>query len=174
MAVLYILFQICSNGMPEFSSKPPYIKQISIYFRNKDYKKAFLLSREFADAFPEDMSSHFLLAKSAFWLDDFHTAEEESTKAFNLSKGADELAVTGILRACTYYRLKKFKEGIELLNLLKTKLPQREEIAKLKFIFALALHDEQAALRHLESLYEINENAASELTMKLLGRYAQG
>ncbi|MBD3398104.1 hypothetical protein GF412_02810 [Candidatus Micrarchaeota archaeon] len=158
--------------MPEFSTKPPYIKQISIYFRDKDYKKAFSLSKDFTEAFPDEMVSHFLLAKSAFWLNDFTTAEEESRKAFNLAKDKDGLAVTGILRACSCYRLRKFRKGMELLNLLKTKLPQREEIAKLKFIFALALHDEQAALHHLEMLYEINERAASELTVKLLSRYA--
>ena len=158
--------------MPTFSSKVPFIKQISLYFKNGEYQQAYLLSKEFADAFPENMASHFLLAKSAFWLNNFEEAEEESTKAFNLAKGNDELAVAGILKACAYYRLKKFREGLDLLNLLKTKLPQREEIAKLKFIFALALNDEAAALRHLESLYEINKKAASELIVSVLDRYS--
>lgn len=158
--------------MPTFSSKIPFIKQISLYFKKGEYGQAYLLSREFSEMFPGDMASHFLLAKSAFWLNNFQVAEKESTKAFNLAKGNDELAVAGILRACTYYRLKRFREGLDLLNLLKTKLPHREEIAKLKFIFALALNDEAAALRHLDSLYEINKNAASELIVNLLSRYS--
>ncbi len=157
--------------MPEFSSKPPYLKQISLYFENGEFKQAYELSRDFASAFPEYMVAHFLFAKAAFWLNDFKTAEQESTLAFNLSKGQDEMAVAGILRACTYYRLKKYEEGMEILELLKTRLPQMEEIAKLKFIFALALHDEQAALRHLDTLYEINSSAASSLITKVLSRY---
>ncbi len=158
--------------MSGFESRSPYIKQISIYFKNGDYNKAYDLSKEFAEKFPNDMASHFLFAKSAFWLNNFQVAEEESTKAFNLSVGNDELAIVGILRVCAYYRLKKYQKGMQLLNLLKTKLPQREEIAKLKFIFALALHNEPAAMRHLDMLYEINENAASELIMKILGKFA--
>jgi hypothetical protein len=157
--------------MPEFASKPPYLKQISLYFKNREFKQAYELSRDFASAFPGYMMAHFFFAKAAFWLNDFPTAEQESTLAFNLSKGKDEMAVAGILRACTCYRLKKYKEGIELLELLKTELPQREEITKLKFIFALALHDEQAALRHLNTLYEINQAAASNLITKVLSRY---
>lgn len=157
--------------MPEFTSKPPYIKQISIYFNNGDYRQAYELSKEFVKKFPDYMMAHFLMAKAAFWLNDFSTAEEESTKAFNLSNGEDELAVVGILRACTCYRLKKYKEGMKLLDLLKTELPQKTEIAKLKFIFALAMQNEQAALRHLDTLYEINKAAASSLIAKVLSSY---
>lgn len=158
--------------MPEFTSKAPYVKQICLYFETGDFRQAYELSRDFAQAFPDYMMAHFLFAKAAFWLNDFSTAEEESVKAFNLSKGQDEMAVAGILRACTYYRLKKYAKGMELLELLKTKLPQREEVMKLKFIFALALHDEQAALRHLETLYEINKSSASSLITKVLSKYA--
>jgi hypothetical protein len=158
--------------MPEFSSKPPYLKQISIYFEKGRLKDAYALSRDFTEAFPDYMLSHFFLAKAAFWLNDFSTAESEAFIAFNLSRGQDELAVAGILRACTYYQLKKYKEGMKLLGLLKTRLPQREEIEKLKFIFALALHDGRAALRHLGLLYEINEAAASSLIAKILLKYS--
>lgn len=154
--------------MPTFTSKPPYIKQISIHFNNGDYKSAFSLSQEFASAFPDDMISHFLYAKAAFWLDSLETAREEALKAFNLSKGEDDLAVAGILLSCVYYNRKEFEKGNVLLNLLRTKLPQNEEIQKLKFIFALALHDEGAAMRHLETLYAINKKTASDFIVRFL------
>ncbi len=154
--------------MPTFSSQPPYIKQISLYFNNSDYKSAFSLSQEFASEFPNEMISHFLYAKSAFWLDSFDTAKEEALKAFNMCKGEDDLAVAGILLSCIYYNQKEFEKGILLLNLLRTKLPQREEIQKLKFVFALALHDESAAMRHLEALYEIDRKAASDFIVKFM------
>lgn len=154
--------------MPTFNSQPPYIKQISLYFDNSDHKSAFSLSQEFASAYPDEMISHFLYAKSAFWLDSFETAREEALKAFNLCKGQDDLAVAGILLSCVYYNRKEFEKGILLLNLLRTKLPQNEEIQKLKFIFALALHDEPASMRHLEDLYEINRKSASDFIAKFI------
>lgn len=154
--------------MPTFNSQSPYIKQISIYFNNSDYKSAFSLSQEFASLFPDEMISHFLYAKSAFWLDSLETAKEEALKAFNLCKGEDDLAVAGILLSCIYYGQREYEKGILLLNLLRTKLPQREEIQKLKFVFALALHDESAAMRHLETLYEINKKAASDFIVKFI------
>jgi len=157
--------------MSEFSSEAPYIKQISIYFKANSYQDALNLSKEFRDNFPDKMFPHFLVAKSAFWLNEFGVAKEEAQIAFNLSKGQEELAVTGILLAAAYYRLKEYESGMRLLNLLKTQLPEKQEIAKLKFIFALALQDEAAALRHLETLYQINEEAANGLVVKILEHY---
>jgi len=153
--------------MPEFSDKPPYIKQIALYFQQGDYQKAYSLSEGFVQKYPEDMLSHFLLAKAAFWINDFETAKKEGLLAFNLAEGHDELAVTGILLSCTYYRLKDYQKGMDLLRVLKSKLQTRENIMKLKFIFALALQDEPAAMRHLDVLYEINKNEASSLMLKL-------
>ncbi len=154
--------------MATFNSQTPYIKQISLYFDNSDYKSALFLSEEFASAFPNEMISHFLYAKAAFWLDSFDTAREEALKAFNLCKGQDDLAVAGILLSCVYYSQNEYEKGLVLLNLLRTKLPQNEEIQKLKFIFALALHDEAAAMRHLEDLYDINKKSASDFIVKFL------
>jgi hypothetical protein len=114
------------------------------------------------------MISHFLCAKSAFWIDSFDTAREEALKAFNMCKGEDDLAVAGILLSCIYYSQNEYEKGILLLNLLRTKLPQNEEIQKLKFIFALALRDEPAAMRHLEDLYAINKKSASDFIVKFM------
>ncbi len=148
--------------MVEFTSEPPYIKQIAIYLNQKKYQEAHNLSKQFVEKFPNLMISHLLLAKSAFWLNDFETAKDESLKAFNLSNGQAELTVSGILLACTYYRLREFQKGMDLIILLNTELPGRENIAKLKFVFALSLHNEDAALRYLDMLYEINEKAAEK------------
>lgn len=158
--------------MQAFTSKGPYIKQISIYFSLGSHREAYSLSKEFASQFPKDMISHFLFAKSAFWLNDLKTAREEAFKAFNLSKGNDELAVAGILLACVYYQLREYRKGMDVLNLINAEIPQKEELSKLRFVFALALHDEAAAMKHLESLYEINKKAASNLIVSVLERYS--
>ena len=50
---------------------------------------------------------------------------------------------------------------------MKTKLPVHDSIAKLKFVFALALHDEPAAMKHLDLLYSVNKKEASLIMMKL-------
>lgn len=114
------------------------------------------------------MISHFLYAKVSFWTDALDTAKEEALKAFNMCKGEDDLAVAGILLACVYYNRREYLQGAELLNVLRTKLPRREEIQKLKFVFALALHDEAAAMRHLEALYDINRKSASDFIVSFL------
>jgi tetratricopeptide (TPR) repeat protein len=154
--------------MAEFSDSPPYIKQIALYFQQGKYQKAYSLSREFADKYPELMESHFLLAKSAFWLNDFQTARDEAKQAFQLSNGEEQIAVSGILLACSYYRLKEYKKGMEILRVLKSRAGTGENIMKLKFIFALALNDEPAAMRHLDQLYEINKKEASRIMLNLL------
>lgn len=154
--------------MPQFSDKPPYLKQISLYFQSGDYQKAYELAEEFAKEYPEEMTSHFLLAKAAFWQNDYTVAKEEAQVAFNLAQGQEELTITGILLACSLYRLKEYSRGLELLKVLKSKIPSQENLAKLKFIFALALHDEPAAMRHLDELYEMNKNEASALMLKLV------
>lgn len=154
--------------MAEFSGTPPYIKQIALYFQQEDYQKAYELSKEFAEKYPESMASHFLLAKAAFWINDFERARDEASDAFYLASGQEELAVSGILLACSYYRLKEYEKGMELLSLLKTKLQTQENIMKLKFVFALALQDEPAAMKHLDMLYGINKKEASSLMLKLL------
>ncbi len=157
--------------MPQFTSKAPYIKQISIYLKNESYTQALSLTKEFTEAFPEYMMAHFLYAKSAFWANKLETADNVSSRAFNLSRGQDELAVAGILRACTLFRLKRYPEGMKLLKLLNTKLKQKEEIEKLEFIFALALKDEKEALTHLKALYKINKESASSFIAQVLSKY---
>ena len=154
--------------MAEFTDKPPYLKQIAIYFQQGEYQKAYQLSEEFVEKHPDSMASHFLLAKAAFWVNDFEKARDEAKKAFNLSNGEGEIAVSGILLACSHYRLKDYEKGIEILRLLKSKAGTGENIMKLKFVFALALHDEPAAMRHLDELYEINKKEASSIMFKLL------
>ena len=114
------------------------------------------------------MISHLLLAKSAFWLNDFQTAKEEALIAFNSSRGQAEMSVSGILLACTYYRIREFQKGLDLVKLLNTEMPGKENLAKLKFVFALSLHDEDAALRYLNTLYEIDRNAADEFLSRFL------
>lgn len=158
--------------MPEFDSKEPYVKQLILYFQNGSYQKAFSLSKDFVRRFPKDSTPHFFLARSAFWLNDFPTAKDESLKAFNLSDGEDEMAVAGILLACSYFQLKEYQQGKEVLALLRTELPQKEDLQKLRFIFSLALNDEAAAMRHLELLYTINRKAASDFIVQFLERYA--
>lgn len=152
------------------SESPPnsYIKQIAIYLQQEEYAKAKAHAKKFTEKYPESMPAHFLLAKSSFWLNDFKTAREEAQKAFNLSKGQDELAITGILLACSYYQLKEYEKGLGLLALLKTKLSAQENVMKLRFVFALALHDEPAAMRHLEELHSMNRREATALISKFL------
>ncbi len=154
--------------MPEFSDKAPYLKQIAIYFQQEAYQKAYLLSEEFVQKFPKILLSHFLLAKSAFWTDDFETAKKEGLLAFNLANGEYELEITGILLACIYYRLKEYRKGMDLVMLLNYKLQTKENLMKLKFLFALALNDESVAMRYLDMLYEINREEAKKLLSKFI------
>jgi hypothetical protein len=95
-------------------------------------------------------------------------AESEAFAAFNLSKGAQQIVFSGIVLSCIYFRLEKYSEGKRILDSLRKDFPERMEIEKLQFIFAMALKDAESAAMRLKSIYEIDQKTAQELMNQFL------
>lgn len=148
-----------------FTKRESYQKQIAVYLGNRDYQKAYELSKEYVERFGEDVVSHFLLMKSAFWLRKLDEAITEGRKAFNLSHGED-MVVCAIILSSAYY-LKGDHEGCyEVLNSART--DGNADVEKMMFIYSLAANNEKEAMRHIDRLYKINRRLAEEFVMKFL------
>jgi tetratricopeptide (TPR) repeat protein len=151
-----------------FTSPLPYVKQISLYLKSDDYAQAYPLSKEFAKQFPEEMFSHLFLAKCLMGLEKIQEAEKEAFQAFNLSKGPQQIVFSGILLSCIYFHMEKYSKGKRILDSLRKDFPERMEIEKLQFIFAMSLQDAESAADHLIEIYQIDWKTAQELAEQFL------
>lgn len=140
--------------------KEAFIRQMAIFLGSRQYDSAYDFGREFADKFPSDMVSHYLLAKAAFWTGRYAEAAAEGRKAFNLARGTDINACAAIT-ASAYYSLGRYPEGYELLSKIRTS--GDEDLDKLKFIFAMVMGREKEAIECIDDLFRINRRAAEKL-----------
>ena len=77
--------------MAGFTKKEAFIKQVALYLKNEDYRQAYPMAKELVTKFPDDLAGHFLLSKTAFWLDKYDESINEGRKAFNMSNEKDML-----------------------------------------------------------------------------------
>lgn len=136
-----------------------FIKQIALYLKNKDYGKSYELSKEFIQKFPNIMISHFLFAKSSFWLEKYPEAEIGGAKSFQLSKAGEEKITSGILLGTIYMMENKYEKAYNLMNSIQNKSAELEEIL---ILCAVAMEDDKAIDSHIDRLYEINKEVADE------------
>lgn len=148
-----------------FTKRETYEKQIAIYFHDGSYEKAYVLSREFAERFKEEVTAHFLLMKSAFWMNKFEEAIASGIVAFNLSHGNDMLTC-GVLLSSAYYLKGDIEQCQTLLGKLKAE--GNTDVQRLMIITALALQDEKEAEKQINQLYHINRRVAEEFVQKFL------
>jgi tetratricopeptide (TPR) repeat protein len=151
--------------MAEFSKKG-YIKQILIFLESQQADNAYNLAREFAGKMPEEMLAHFLLAKAAFAVEKYDEAAGAARKAFNLASNSEDLATCAVLAATSYYMMKEYAKGYEFLDKIE-KIKNNEEIQQLLFFFSVARTDDEAAARHMESLFALNDKTARDLLQKV-------
>jgi len=152
-------------NMVDFTKPEAYEKQIAVYLANTQYQQAYELSKQFVEKFGQDMISHFLLMKSAFWLKKFDEAIKEGRIAFNLAHDKD-MVICAIVLSSAYYLKGEYEKAYELLNDITTK--DNEDVEKLLFIYSLAINNEKAAMQHIEKLYNINRRLAEDLVLKFL------
>jgi len=145
--------------------KSGYARQLSIYFRDGEHRKAYDLAKAFVKDFPKDMVSHFALSKSAFWLGEHTLAAKEGRKAFNLAKNAEDLRVCALLTASAYYELGEFRKGSELLSSIEEPDPR---IETLRFVFSLAIGDKGSALSHAKALLELDPKGGAGIIRRFV------
>jgi hypothetical protein len=152
----------------ELTKKGAFIKQISIYLAGGGHRPAYELSLEFVKKFPDEMMSHFLAAKSAFWLGKYAETAGEGRLAFNLAAQARERAACAIMAASGYYEMGEYRKGYELLMEIEREGTAGEELEGLLFIFSIAIKDDREALRHVDMLRKLNKKAAENLIAMVL------
>lgn len=151
----------------EFTHSKAFVKQITLYIKNKDNQKAHTLAKEFVEKFPDDMVSHFLLSKAAFNVGKFDAAKLEGIKAFNMSHVYEDMLACAILASTAYLETKEYAKGFRLLKEME-KEGTSEELQLALLVFSLALKNENEALVHIEKLYELNEKLATELAERMI------
>ncbi|MEW6723209.1 MAG: hypothetical protein AB1324_08140 [Candidatus Micrarchaeota archaeon] len=153
-------------NMAAFRKKEAYIRQIAALLRRRKFMQAYRLSGEFAAAFPSELASRYLLAKSAFWAGKYREAAQEGRKAFNLARGSDAVPCA-IVEASALFMLGEYDEGLSLLSKLDSH--GFAEVESLRFAFAVAKGDEKGAVAMLDRIYRLNLKAAEKLLGSLLG-----
>ncbi|MCK4319046.1 hypothetical protein KAW38_00560 [Candidatus Micrarchaeota archaeon] len=111
----------------KFSSSKQYLKQISLYLKNRDFKKAYSLASEARIKYPGNKLIDYLFAKSLFGLGKY----EESLEVVKnlLKKEKNDLFLLLAASNCLY--LERYGQGLLYLRQMKH---TNEE---LKFIFRL-------------------------------------
>ena len=152
----------------EFTKKASFIKQINIFIKNKDDNKAYDLARNFVEKFPDDMVSHFLLAKAAFNVKKFEEAKKEGVIAFNKAHVYDDMLAAALLTSTAYLEIKEYRKGFHMLKEMEKK-GTSEELQLALLTFSLALNNENEAYDHIVKLYKLNEKKANELIERMIG-----
>ena len=151
----------------ELTKKEAFIKQLAIYLRDDDFAKAYELARAFVKRFPEEMVSHFLLARAAFGVKKYDEAKTEGREAFNMSKSYDDMLATALLASTAHLELKEYAAGYELLREME-KQGDSAELESAMVVFSLAQRDAKELISHLERLYKLNKLLALELAMRIV------
>jgi tetratricopeptide (TPR) repeat protein len=143
-----------------------YQKQIILYLNNRAFRQAFDFSAEYANAYPQDMVAHFLLAKSAIKIERYGDAAEEARKAYNLAKDESDMTMCAIHACVAYYRLGEYQKGFELLKTTEFFEPC-QELEELCFLFCLALDRDIEATKHFKRMFDLNQEAANRFVMSV-------
>ena len=151
----------------EFTHSKSFVKQITVYLKNGDKQKAHILAKDFAEKFPDDMISHYLLSKACFSIKDFEGAKLEGRKAFNMSGIYEDMLACALLTSTAYLETKEYAKGFRLLKEMEKK-GTSEELELALVTFSLALENEAEALDHIKRLFELNEKLAMDLAQRMI------
>ena len=149
-----------------FTKPDGYVKQISLYLDAADYEKAHSLAQDMVNSFPNEMISHFLLAKCSLRIGKYEEALQQALRAFNMSSDRKDLLAAGLLAASADFMLNRFDEGVRML--LNFEEDNNEDIERLEVIFSAAMGDEESAAKHVRALMKLNKKAAEELIERFL------
>ncbi|HLD60066.1 MAG TPA: hypothetical protein VI912_03670 [Candidatus Bilamarchaeaceae archaeon] len=151
-----------------FTKKEAYIKQILIYINQHKFVDSSSLANEFTQIFPNELVSHFFLAKSLFYLKNYEEAMISARKAFNMSRQNDVIT-TGVLLGSILYLQNDLAEGYKLLESIEKQVGNAKELQELMAVFALALNNPERAAEHMSKLLDLNKNYGDGFILTLLG-----
>ncbi len=146
--------------------KNGYISQITIYLKNKDYQNAHNLSKEFSEIFPDEIVARFFLAESAYWSGDYRQAAIEGHRAFNKATDYQDMLSCAMVVGSAHFELKEYAKGLEILKHMEKRVSS-DKLEKMMFTYFMAMHNTNAAARHIDELYKMNR----EMAMDVLEKY---
>ncbi|MGV8085172.1 MAG: hypothetical protein ACP5N9_02870 [Candidatus Bilamarchaeum sp.] len=151
----------------ELKKPGPLVNQISVFLNDQKYTEAHELALDFVKKFPDNMVAHFLLAKTAYCIEDFELSKSEGRKAFNMSKAPGDMTSCAIITASAHYRLNELERAMEMLRSVeRTQISQ--EIEEMMATIAFAMENEEEAFIHIDKLMKINKQVAQQLIEKFL------
>ena len=154
-------------------SKKGYAKQMELYLNNKDYQKAFALGTDFVKSYPGEMIGQYQLSSAAFHVGEYQNAQEHGRKAFNLAKTDHDMLACAIQTSLAYLKLGQYARGYEILKEMeKNKRTDelQDDLEEALFVFSVAMKDKDAAMEHIDKLYNLNKS----LALRLVRAYIEG
>jgi len=150
-----------------FTKKEGYGKQVAIYLRNKENEKAYELAKEFLGKFPDDLIANVLFSESAYRAGKYEEARDAGRNAFNMAKSEDDMLFCAMVTSSSYLQLRQFAAGYQMLREMerKVKTPDLEEAL---FVFAMALKDQDEALKHMDRLYQLDRKRGDLFMARVL------
>jgi tetratricopeptide (TPR) repeat protein len=155
--------------MAIFTKIGGFVAQISLYIKNNDYGEAYLLAKDMCKAYPADMISHFLLAKSAFWQKKYEEAAAEGEKALSLCPSGQDAVSCAVLISTARFMLGQYPDGMKLLQQFEN--VQDERIEEMMAIYSAARGDLAGMKKHIRALLRLNRKSGEELMARFLEGY---
>ncbi len=145
--------------MVEFTRPEAYLKQISVYLKERMNDQAYSLAGDFAKKFPGELLPHILLAEAAFRIGRFQECKVESQKGIRLAKSEDDIRFCALVFSTACFQLKDYIEGYRTLRgaMAGKFLPDVEEAL---LVLSLAMADEEKAMQHMKNLMVLNRQKA--------------
>ncbi|MBI5227773.1 hypothetical protein HY988_04260 [Candidatus Micrarchaeota archaeon] len=144
----------------EFTKKESYVSQIGFYLMGKEYSNAYHLAQEFSQKYSDDLSSHFLLAKTAFHMRKYDEAITRARSAFNMASTKNDMLACAVLLSSSYFMEGHKDEAYKVLRQVDGKNDLDAE--RLMFIYAVTQKNKAEAITYLDQLYKKNPHAAGE------------
>jgi tetratricopeptide (TPR) repeat protein len=142
-------------------SSKGYIRQIGLLLDGKEYKRAYEVASEFAEKSP-GMQQDYLLGVCSFWTGRYDDALRLGKSALARAGRKPDRFSAILLCASALYRMKRYREGFELLKGCKG-MGFNDRIEEMLVYFALALGDAREAVKHAKNLFTLNRELAAGL-----------
>ncbi len=149
-------------------SKAGFAKQIALYIKNDDGKKAYELGSDFVKKYPQELIAQYLLATAANMTKRYEEGKLHGRKAFNLAKHEEDMLACAIQASISYLELQEYQKGFELLKEMEKK-KSTAQLEEALFVFSIALKNKDEAMQHIDKLYKLNKRLAIRFAQKFIG-----
>ncbi len=149
----------------KFTKKESYAIQLGIYLKNHQFKDACKLSEDMLRKFPSEPLSHFIAAKSYYFLEEYDKANSEGRKAYNLSSTKPDQIASALVTASALFMLGRYQDSYSLISQFQKE--RHEEVKKLLIMLSMVMRNGRQAAEYYKELHDLNKKAAEKFIRKL-------